>query len=130
MGDLGFHGIIYPEEYGGSNADYFNNVVFVEELSKCGALGTSTAILLHSNMASPAINYLGTHEQKTKYLAPLIAGEWIFALGVTEPNHGSDVASIETKARKAGDHYIINGAKTFITNGSIADQITLAARTG
>jgi acyl-CoA dehydrogenase/citronellyl-CoA dehydrogenase len=130
MGDLGFLGILYPEEYGGSDADYFYNVVFVEEISKCGALGISVGILVHSQMASPALHYLGTHEQKVKYLRPVIAGEKIIALGVTEPNHGSDVASIETEAVKKGDHYVINGAKTFITNGSLADLITLAARTG
>ena len=130
MGELGFFGIIYPEEYGGSNADYFMNIVFLEELSKCGALGTVTSILVHTNVASPAIHYLGTHEQKMAYLSPVIAGESICALGVTEPNHGSDVASIETKAVKNGDHYVISGSKTFITNGSIANQLTLAARTG
>lgn len=130
MGDLGYLGLLYPEEDGGAGVDYLYNVVFTEEMSKCGALGISVAVLVHSEMASPAIYYLGTHEQKMKYLRPIIAGEKIAALGVTEPNHGSDVASIETRAVKKGDHYVINGSKMYITNGSMADVITLAARTG
>ena len=134
MGDLGYLGLLYPEEVGGSGggsgADYFFNIVFCEELTKCGAIGISVGILVHSQMASPAIYYLGSHEQKMKYLKPVLAGEKIIALGVTEPDHGSDVASIETRAVKKGDQYVINGSKMYITNGSMADYITLAARTG
>ncbi len=130
MGDLGFLGISYPEEYGGAGADYFSNVVFAEEISKCGALGFAMSVFVQTDMASPALNYFGTHEQKLKYLKPACAGEKIMAIGVTEPNHGSDVASIETKAVKNGDHYVINGTKMFITNGTMADLITLGARTG
>ena len=130
MGDLGFLGVVYPEEYGGSGADYFYNVIFAEEISKCGALGFAMSVLVQTDMASPALHYFGTHKQKLKYLKPACAGEKIMALGVTEPNHGSDVASIETKAIKEGNHYVINGTKMFITNGTQADLITLAARTG
>jgi len=130
MGDLGFLGVNYPEEYGGSGADYFYNVVFAEEISKCGTLGFAMSVLVQTDMASPALHHYGTHEQKLKYLRAACSGEKIMAIGVTEPNHGSDVASIETKAVKNGDHYVINGAKMFITNGTQADLITLAARTG
>jgi alkylation response protein AidB-like acyl-CoA dehydrogenase len=130
MGELGLLGILYPEEYGGSDADYFSNVVFAEEMSRSGALGFTMGILVHTDMASPALHYYGTHEQKLKYLRPVCAGEKIIALGVTEANHGSDVASIETKAIRDGDNYIINGSKMFITNGTQADIVTLGARTG
>ena len=130
MGDLGFLGVNYPEEYGGSGADYFYNVVFAEEISKCGTLGFAMSVLVQTDMASPALHHYGTHEQKLKYLRAACSGEKIMAIGITEPNHGSDVASIETKALKKGDHYVINGAKMFITNGTQADLITLAARTG
>ena len=130
MGDLGMLGVIYPQEYGGGGADYFTNVVFAEELSRCGMLGFAMSVLVQTDMASPAIHYFGTHDQKMNFLKPALAGEKILALGVTEPNHGSDVASLETKAVREGDHYVINGAKMFITNGTQADYITLAARTG
>ena len=130
MGSLGMLGVIYPQEYGGGGADYFTNVVFAEELCRCGALGFAMSVLVQTDMASPAIHYYGTHAQKMKYLKPALAGEKILALGVTEPNHGSDVASLETKAVRDGDYYVINGTKMFITNGTQADLITLAARTG
>lgn len=134
MGDLGYLGLLYPEEVGGTGGgrgeDYFFNIVFCEELTKCGAVGISVGILVHSQMASPALYYFGTDQQKMKYLKPALKGEKILALGVTEPDHGSDVASIETRAVKKGDQYVINGSKMYITNGSMANYITLAARTG
>lgn len=130
MGDLGFLGLSYPEEYGGGGADYFTNIVFAEEISKCGALGFAMSVLVQTDIATPAINEYGTHEQKLKYLKPALAGEMIVALGVTEPNHGSDVSSLETTAVKDGKNYIIKGSKIFITNGTQADLITLGVRTG
>jgi citronellyl-CoA dehydrogenase len=128
-GELGFLGITYPEEVGGSGCDYFYKTVFCEELprSECGSV--NMALLVQSDMGSPPINILGTQAQKEAYLAPIIKGEKICALGVTEPNAGSDVAAIRTTARKDGDHYVINGSKTFITNGARAHVITLAAKT-
>ena len=129
MGDLGFLGVSYPEEYGGGGGDYFTTIVFAEEISRCGALGFAMSVLVQTDIASSAIIDLGTHEQKLKYLKPVLAGEKIIALGVTEPNHGSDVASLETTAIKDGDHYIIKGSKIFITNGTQADLITLGVRT-
>ena len=130
MGNLGFLGLSYPEEYGGGGADYFTNIVFAEEISKCGTLGFAMTVLVQTDIATPAINEYGTHEQKLKYLKPALAGEKIIALGVTEPNHGSDVSSLETTAVKDGENYIIKGSKIFITNGTQADLITLGVRTG
>lgn len=130
MGDLGFLGVSYPEEYGGGGADYFTNIVFAEEISKCGALGFAMSVLVQTDIGTPAINEYGTHEQKLKYLKPVFAGEKIIALGITEPNHGSDVSSIETTAVKDGDNYIVKGSKIFITNGTQANLITLGVRTG
>jgi citronellyl-CoA dehydrogenase len=128
-GELGFLGITYPEEVGGSGCDYFYKVAYCEEMprSECGSV--NMALLVQSDMGSPPINILGTHEQKEEYLVPIIKGEKICAIGVTEPNAGSDVAALRTTARKDGEYYVINGTKMFITNGARAHVITLAAKT-
>ncbi len=129
MGALGFLGIRYPEEYGGSALDVFYTVVLCEELARSRTAGVALAIMVQTDMATPPIAMIGTHEQKEKYLAPAIRGEKIGALGITEPGAGSDVASMKTTAVRDGDSYVINGSKIFITNGARADFITLAART-
>jgi citronellyl-CoA dehydrogenase len=128
-GEMGFLGITYPEEVGGAGCDYFYKTVYCEELprSRCG--GVNMALLVQSDMGSTPINILGTKEQKEEYLVPIIKGDKICALGITEPNAGSDVAALRTTARRDGDYYVINGTKTFITNGARADVITLAAKT-
>jgi citronellyl-CoA dehydrogenase len=128
-GEMGFLGITYPEDVGGSGCDYFYKTVFCEELPRSGSGGVNMALLVQSDMGSPPINLLGTREQKEEYLIPIIKGDKICALGITEPNAGSDVASMRTTARKDGDDYVINGTKTFITNGARAHVITLAAKT-
>ncbi len=128
-GEMGFLGITYPEEVGGSGCDYFYKTVFCEELPRSDCGGVNMALLVQSDMGSPPINMLGTKEQKEEYLVPIIKGDKICALGVTEPNAGSDVAAMRTTARRDGDYYIVNGAKTFITNGARADVITLAVKT-
>jgi citronellyl-CoA dehydrogenase len=128
-GELGFLGITYPEEVGGSGCDYFYKVVYCEESPRSNCSSVNMALLVQSDMASPPINILGTKQQKEQYLVPIIKGDKICALGVTEPNAGSDVAAMRTTARKDGDCYLINGTKTFITNGARADVITLAAKT-
>ena len=128
-GDLGFLGITYPQDVGGSGCDYFYKVVFCEEMPRCNCGSVEMALLVQSDMASPPIHILGTKEQKEEYLVPMITGEKIGALGVTEPNAGSDVASMRTTARRDGDDYVINGTKMFITNGARAHVITLAAKT-
>lgn len=129
MGDLGYLGLRYPEEVGGQGWDYFAGVIFAEEMARSGVGGFPMSIAVQTDMATPPIWEFGTAEQKETYLKPAIRGEKIAAIGISEPNHGSDVASIETRARRDGDTWVINGAKTFITNGTRADFITLVVRT-
>jgi alkylation response protein AidB-like acyl-CoA dehydrogenase len=128
MGDLGFLGIRYPEKYGGSELDVFYTVILCEELARGRAGGVALAIMVQTDMATPPLAIIGTHEQQEKYLAPAIRGEMVAALGITEPGAGSDVAGLRTTAVRDGDDYVINGSKIFITNGARADFITLAAR--
>ncbi|OEH91830.1 acyl-CoA dehydrogenase family protein [Bacillus solimangrovi] len=129
MGDLGFLSLRYPEEVGGQGWDYFASLIFAEELSKCGAGGFPMAVAVQTDMATPPINEFGTAAQKEKFLKPALKGEKIAAIGISEPNHGSDVASIETHAYRDGDEWVINGSKTYITNGPRADFVTLVVRT-
>lgn len=128
--DMGFFGIHYPESMGGLGQDYWALTAYVEELAHCRNAGFAMAMMVQGEMATPIINAIGTPEQKKEFLMPALRGEKIAALGVTEPDAGSDVANIRTTARRVGDDYVINGAKTFITNGTRADFITLAVRTG
>lgn len=128
-GELGIIGAHYPEEVGGGGGDYWMSVVKSEELSRCGAAGVTMGLLVQSDMAVPCINDLGTDEQKKEFLEPALAGDKIAALGVSEPGAGSDVAGIRTTARLVGDEYIINGSKTYITNGTRADFVTLMVKT-
>ncbi len=129
-GELGFLGINHSPEYGGSGLDYWYVAAFTEELAGAYNSGVGMALLVQGQMATPIINELGSDEQKRLFLAPALAGEKIAALGVSEPGCGSDVASIQTTARRDGDDYVINGSKMWITNGTRADFITLAVRTG
>lgn len=129
MGELGFLGGRYPEELGGSGGDIWHTAVLAEELPRSRMAGLTMGILVQADMATPIINEIGTEEQKQEFLVPAIAGEKIAALGVSEPGAGSDVAGIRTTARRDGDDFVINGQKTWITNGTRADFITLAART-
>ncbi len=129
MGELGLLGIRYPEEYGGSGLDYFYSVVFAEELALCGLAGLVMSVLVQSDMGTGPLHLIGSDEIKRTYLAPAIRGEMIAALGITEPGAGSDVASMRTTAVRDGDEYVINGTKMFITNGTRADFIALAAKT-
>ncbi len=129
VGDLGLFGLSYPEEYGGSGADYWYNMALAEELTRvnCGAI--PMAISVQSDMATPALNQYGSHELKKQYLEPAIRGDAVCSVAVTEPEAGSDVAAIRTKAERQGGDYIINGSKLYITNGVQADWICLLART-
>src|ERR687885_90510 len=129
MGELGFLGLSMPEEYGGQGGDYPCNLVLAEELvhAHCGGLAMGLAV--HTDMATPPILAFGTEEQKQEYLAPAIRGEKISCLGITEPDAGSDVAGIRTRAAKDGGDYVINGSKTYITNGHRADFIVLVTKT-
>jgi citronellyl-CoA dehydrogenase len=128
-GELGILGAHYPEEVGGAGGDYWFSVAKAEELPRCLMSGVGMGLLVQSDMATPVINDLGTREQKAEFLEPAIRGEKIAALGISEPNAGSDVAGIETTARRDGDDYVISGSKTFITNGTRADFVTLLVKT-
>ncbi len=130
MADLGLLGIRCEEQYGGLGLDWWYTVAYVEGLSFCRNAGLMMSLLVDTDMATPIISEIGTEEQKQEFLAPVIAGEKVAALGVTEPGCGSDVAALRTTAVKDGSDYIINGQKTYITNASFADFITLAVRTG
>lgn len=129
MGELGFLSLSYPPEYGGGGGDYLCNIVLAEEMTRCGSGGVAMAIAVQTDMAVPPVAKFGTKEQKARYLAPALKGEKIFCLGITEPDAGSDVAGIKTTARKVDGGWIVNGSKTFITNGRRADVMTLVAKT-
>jgi alkylation response protein AidB-like acyl-CoA dehydrogenase len=130
MGELGFLGLRFPEKYGGQNCDFLFPIVLAEELGRSSIGSIGMAVAVQSEMATPPIHKFGTEEQKMKYLLPANQGKKIACLGITEPNAGSDVAAIQTTARRDGDQWVINGRKIFITNGVRADFITLIARTG
>ena len=129
MGNLGFLGIRYDTKYGGQGLDYWYELVFLEELARINCMAVPMAIEVQTNMATPAIDEFGSEYLKETYLKPAIAGDMVSAIAVTEPGAGSDVASISTTAKNDGDSYILNGSKTFITNGTQADFLTLLART-
>lgn len=128
-GELGILGAHFPEDKGGSGGDYWYSVVKGEELPRCNMAGTVMGLLVQSDMATPVIADVGTPEQIDEFLKPALRGERIAALGVTEPGAGSDVAGILTTARRDGDDYVINGSKTYITNGTRAGFVTLLAKT-
>src|SRR3954453_7440237 len=129
MGELGFLGLSYPEEDGGQGGDYYCNIVLAEEMAKCNSGGVAMGVAVHTDMATPPVFLFGTEEQKQSYLVPSIAGEKISCLGITEPDAGSDVAGIKTRAIPDGHEWGINGSKTYITNGHRADMIVLVTRT-
>lgn len=128
-GELGFLGLTYPEAYGGLGADFSYSAILHRELGRCGSPGVALGISVQTDMATPALVAHGNSFIKEKYLRKAIAGEWVAAIAVSEPDAGSDVAAIKTRARKDGDSWVISGTKTFITNGTQADFVTLLART-
>jgi acyl-CoA dehydrogenase len=128
--ELGFLGLKFPERFGGQGGDHLHDAVWVEELARAGGSGGVAAGLnAHASIAMPPIFNFGTEEQHRRWLVPGIAGEKIGALGITEPGAGSDVAGLTTTARREGDAYVVNGAKTFITNGVRADFLVCACKT-
>lgn len=129
FGEMGFFGIKYPEVYGGLNLDLFYTVIFLEELQKIKSAGFAAAMWAHSYLAMTHLNAEGDEQIKQTYLASSISGDKIGALCITEPFGGSDVAGMRTTAIKKGDAYVINGSKTFITNGFYADYYVVAAKT-
>ena len=127
MGEYGFLCPWLPEEYGGSEADFIFSAIITEELARAGAVMVMAT--LHSDIIAPYIYHLGTDEQKSKWLPRCASGETILAIAATEPNAGSDVAGFQTRAELDGDEYVLNGSKTFISFGQIADLIIVIART-
>lgn len=129
LGELGLMGVLIPEEYGGSGFGYFEYVTAIVELSKLDpSVGLSMAA--HNSLCTNHIFMFGTEEQKRKYIPKLATGEWLGAWGLTEPNTGSDAGNMKTVAIKDGDHYVLNGAKNFITHGASGDVAVVIARTG
>mgnify|MGYP000398042804 CR=1 FL=1 len=130
LGELGYFGIHYPEEYGGAGVDSPNvyYTILIEELSR-GSMGLSTIVCMHASTATHTVYKWGSEELRQKYLVPAIKGEKVAAFAITEPNSGSDAASIKTRAVRTDDGYVLNGTKMFISNGTIADFITVVAKT-
>jgi alkylation response protein AidB-like acyl-CoA dehydrogenase len=129
MGELGFLGLDKPEEYGGQGGDYYTSLVLAEEMAHAHCGGLAMGVAVQTDMAMPPILAFGSEEQKREWVVPAIAGRAILCLGITEPDAGSDVAGIKTRAVRDGDEYVINGSKTFITNGHRAHAIVLVTKT-
>ncbi len=129
MGELGFLGIRYSGEYGGSEMDTLGSVILAEELGRSTFGGFAVTVLVHTDMASPHLDNFGSKEQLSKFMPDIISGKKIVGVAVTEPDAGSDVAGMKTRAVKDGDHYVLNGSKMFITNGVHGDLFFVAAKT-
>jgi alkylation response protein AidB-like acyl-CoA dehydrogenase/putative sterol carrier protein len=129
LGEMGFLGINFPESLGGTDNDFWYSVVYLEELAKATFAGISAAVSVHQYMATNHILNAGSEYLKEKYLKPSITGDLIGSIAISEPGAGSDVASMRTTATREGDHYIINGSKTFITNGYYGDFVDVACKT-
>ena len=129
MGKLGFFGLRIPEEHGGIGLGALASVVFAEELGRSTYGGFTITVLVHTDLAVPYVLNFGRPEQKARWLPRFASGELITAIAITEPDAGSDVAAIRTTARREGDGFVINGTKMFITNGTIADLVLVAAKT-
>lgn len=129
FGEMGYFGLNFPEAYGGLDLDFWYQVLFIEELSRCYSAGFAAAITAHPILALTHIAEAGSDFLKEKYLRPGIAGEKFGALAITEPGGGSDVAAMRSRAAQYGNHYLLRGSKTFITNGVLSDFIVVAAKT-
>lgn len=130
LGELGALGIRLSPDHGGSGLDFRQTAVLVQELVRCGSVGVAVSVLAHAEFATKIIDRAGTEAQKQRFVRGAAEGTLIGALGVTEPGAGSDVGAIRTRAVRDGDHYVVDGAKTFISNANIADFVTTAVRTG
>lgn len=128
LGDMGFLGLTVEEEYGGMGLGYYEHCLVTEELSKANA-AFGLSYIAHSNLCVNQIRLNASEEQKQKYLPKLCSGEHVGALAMSEPNSGSDVTSMQLKAEKKGDHYVLNGSKMWITNGPTADVLVVYAKT-
>jgi alkylation response protein AidB-like acyl-CoA dehydrogenase len=129
MGDMGYFGLYYPEEYGGLDLDFFYTVIFLEEMQRINSGGFAAAMWVQAFLGAQHLLKEGDDRIKEEYLVPTLTGDKIGCLCITEPFGGSDVAGMRTTAVKDGDHYVINGSKTFITNGVYSDYLVVAAKT-
>jgi citronellyl-CoA dehydrogenase len=129
LGKAGLLGVEYDPEFGGEGADHSFKVVLGEELGRIPCGGVPLAVTVQVDMSTPSLHEFGSVELKRRFLAPAIAGTMVSSIAVTEPDAGSDVAALRTRAVRDGDHWVINGAKTYITNGAQADWVCLLART-
>jgi len=129
MGDQGFLGLTYPEKYGGFDLDFFFEVILFEEMSKMNSGGFVITQQVVQSMSSPYILKYGSDFLKEKYLPGIVSGDLIGSIGITEPDAGSDVKNIKTRAEDKGDHYLINGSKTYITNGVYGDFVITVCKT-
>jgi len=126
-GEEGFLGATAPEEYGGADADFLYDAIIMEEVARIRAHGLMLS--LHNNICRPYLEAYGSEDQKQRFLTGAITGETILAIAMTEPGTGSDLANVQTRAIRDGDHYVVNGAKTFISNGQIANLVIVVAKT-
>jgi citronellyl-CoA dehydrogenase len=129
MGELGFLGLRYDPEWGGAGLDWSFTTVLFEELARCDNAGVTMGISVHTDMATPSLHQFGSDELRARYLVPAIRGEVVSAIAVTEPDAGSDVAGIRTRAVREGDEWVINGSKIYITNAATADWMCVLAVT-
>ena len=129
-GAQGYLGVRFDPAWGGSGLDYWYTGILIEELMRARNVGVVVGLMVQCEIATGVIHAFGSEELKREWLVPAIKGECVAALGITEPGAGSNVAGLKTTARRDGDHYVVNGSKIFITNGTIADFVTLAVRTG
>ncbi|NHN49932.1 acyl-CoA dehydrogenase [Halostella sp. JP-L12] len=128
MADLGLMGMPFPEEYGGAGLDYHSYAIGLEQISR-GSGGLGTIVAAHTSLAGNMLYAFGDEDQKEEYLTPLAAGEDVGAFALSEPGAGSDVPAMETTAEKEGDEYVLNGGKLWISNGSVAETVTVFAKT-
>ena len=129
LGDIGFLGLEFDNKFGGAQTDFWMTIVFAEELAKCKSGGVGFSIIVHTDMSSPWLHKYGNERQKSEFMPDIVKGNQICALAITEPDAGSDMAGISTTATKKAGNWIINGTKTFITNGVYGDLFFLAAKT-
>ncbi len=129
LGNAGMLCVDVPEEWGGIGAPFQFSVVVGEELARMGFGALSTNVMVHSDIVAPYLSHMGNEEQRQQWLPKLVSGEAVGAIAMTEPGAGSDLQAIRTSAVKDGDEYILNGSKTFITNGQHADMVIVAAKT-
>ncbi|MCU0268036.1 MAG: acyl-CoA dehydrogenase family protein [Acidimicrobiales bacterium] len=129
LGELGLLGLEYDPRWGGQGADHTWTLVYGEEFGRCAASGVAMAVSVQTDMATPSLHRFGSDELKERYLVPAVRGDMVAAIAVTEPDAGSDVAGLRTRAVRDGDEWVVNGSKLYITNGTQADWLCLLART-